>query len=49
MAQYGKWHPLAPAVLQPTDIANLALFLASDEATRINGATIAADAGWSAF
>jgi NAD(P)-dependent dehydrogenase (short-subunit alcohol dehydrogenase family) len=48
-AVYGKWHPLAPATLQPEDIANLALYLASDEAKLINGAVIPADAGWAAF
>lgn len=36
-----------PNMLDPEDIANLALFLASDEARHINGANIAADAGWS--
>ena len=33
---------------EPEDIAALALFLASDEARSINGAIIAADAGWTA-
>ena len=32
---------------QPIDIANAALFLASDESSLINGATVTADAGWS--
>ena len=39
---------LAPAYLQPGDIAALALFLASDETRHVNGAIIPADAGWSA-
>ena len=39
---------LIPAILEPTDIANLALFLASDESRYINGAIIPADAGWKA-
>ncbi len=39
---------LIPAVLDPSDIAALALFLASDESRRINGAIIPADAGWTA-
>lgn len=39
---------LAPAFLAPSDIASLALFLASDEARHINGAVIPADAGWDA-
>jgi len=32
---------------QPIDIANAALFPASDESSLINGATVTADAGWS--
>lgn len=40
---------LAPAYLNPIEIANLALFLASDEARFINGQAIAADGGWSAY
>lgn len=39
---------LAPAYLQPDDIASLALFLASDESRNVNGAIIPADAGWAA-
>jgi len=39
---------LAPAYLEASDIAALALFLASDEARYINGAIIPADAGWAA-
>ena len=38
---------IAPAVLEPEDIAWLALFLASDESRHVNGAIIPADAGWS--
>lgn len=37
---------LCPAFLDPIDIANVALFLASDEARMINGAVITADGGW---
>jgi NAD(P)-dependent dehydrogenase (short-subunit alcohol dehydrogenase family) len=44
----GAYASLIPAVLQPEDIAALALFLASDESRYINGAIIPADAGWTA-
>lgn len=47
-ARAGEYAALIPAVLDPADIANLALFLASDEARHINGANITADAGWTA-
>ena len=43
-----EFSALAPAYLQPSDIAALALFLASDESRSINGAIIPADAGWAA-
>jgi NAD(P)-dependent dehydrogenase (short-subunit alcohol dehydrogenase family) len=39
---------LIPAMLDPEDIANLALFLASDESRYINGTIIPADGGWKA-
>lgn len=44
----GLFDALAPAVLEPADIASLALFLASDESQHINGSIIAADGGWAA-
>ncbi len=47
-ARVGEFTALAPAYLEPSDIANLALFLASDESRQINGAIIPADAGWAA-
>ena len=34
---------------QPEDVANLALFLASDEAKHLNGSEIAIDAGMTAL
>ena len=40
---------LMPAMLEPAEIAALALFLASDDALHINGAIIPADAGWMAL
>ncbi|MBB4824974.1 NAD(P)-dependent dehydrogenase (short-subunit alcohol dehydrogenase family) [Sporosarcina luteola] len=40
---------LLPKSGQVQDIANIALFLASDESAYINGVALAADAGWSAY
>lgn len=47
-ARAGEYAALIPAVLDPAEIAALALFLASDESRHINGAIITADAGWTA-
>jgi len=47
-ARAGAYAALVPAILDPKDIAALALFLASDESRYINGAIIPADAGWTA-
>jgi NAD(P)-dependent dehydrogenase (short-subunit alcohol dehydrogenase family) len=47
-ARAAEYAALIPAVLDPADIAALALFLASDESRHINGAIIPADAGWTA-
>lgn len=38
-----------PRMGTPEEIAAVALFLASDDASFINGATLAADAGWTAY
>lgn len=38
-----------PRLGEPEEIAQLALFLASDESSFINGQVIAADAGWTAY
>jgi NAD(P)-dependent dehydrogenase (short-subunit alcohol dehydrogenase family) len=35
-----------PQMLNPIDIANVVLFLAGDSSRYVNGAVIAADAGW---
>lgn len=40
---------LNPRIANPREIANVALFLASDEASFVNGAVIVADGGWSAY
>lgn len=45
-ARFQVYQKVMPAVLKPIDIANLALFLASDESKMINGTIIPADAGW---
>jgi len=47
-ARYQTWYAAIPGQLKAIDIANLALFLASDESKMINGALIPADAGWTA-
>ncbi len=47
-ARAGEFAALVPAYLAPTDIASLALFLASDESRMVNGAIIPADGGWDA-
>ncbi|MFN5319607.1 MAG: SDR family oxidoreductase [Bacteroidia bacterium] len=41
--------PTMPRMGDPEEIARLALFLCSDDASLINGAVITADAGWSAY
>jgi NAD(P)-dependent dehydrogenase (short-subunit alcohol dehydrogenase family) len=46
--QAGVYASIIPAFLEAIDIANLALFLASDDSKMINGANIPADAGWTA-
>lgn len=38
-----------PRMGDPDEIARLALFLCSDDASLINGAVVSADAGWSAY
>jgi NAD(P)-dependent dehydrogenase (short-subunit alcohol dehydrogenase family) len=42
----GVYQAIMPGSLEAIDIANLALFLASDESRHINGAIIPADGGW---
>lgn len=40
---------LMPRTSEPSEVANVALFLASDDSSFINGAVIAADGGWTAY
>ena len=48
LARLMPFHNIAPGQLQPQDIANIVLMLASDATRMINGAEIAADAGLTA-
>jgi NAD(P)-dependent dehydrogenase (short-subunit alcohol dehydrogenase family) len=45
-ARAGEWAGLIPAFLQPMDVANVACFLASGEASMVNGAVVNVDGGW---
>jgi NAD(P)-dependent dehydrogenase (short-subunit alcohol dehydrogenase family) len=45
MARAVEFFSLGSAYLDPSEVASLALFLASDEARYINGAVVSADAG----
>jgi len=45
MARAVEFFSLASAYLEPSEIASLALYLASDESRYINGAMISADGG----
>ena len=49
IARCGLGHSTMPKTLEIGDVAKLALFLASDESTFINGQIIAADHGWRAI
>lgn len=43
-----RFHALMPVRMEAQDMADVALFLASDRAVRISGAEISADGGWCA-
>lgn len=48
IAEYaGRKQPLAGGLLEPADVAGLAVFLLSDESSRITGQVISVDGGWS--
>jgi NAD(P)-dependent dehydrogenase (short-subunit alcohol dehydrogenase family) len=40
---------LMPRIGEPQELANVALFLASDEASLVNGVVLPVDAGWDAY
>ncbi len=44
-----KTFPAIPRVAEPIEIARLALFLVSDDASYVNGSCVVIDGGWSAF
>ena len=48
LGRIGAWHAANPGMLEPIDIANAVLFLASPEARYINGVALPADMGWTA-
>jgi len=48
LGRLGTYHASAPGMLDPIDVANTILFLASDESRHLNGALIPVDMGWSA-
>ncbi|MFW5680971.1 MAG: SDR family oxidoreductase, partial [Pseudomonadota bacterium] len=47
--EYSKMRTPMPRLGRPEDIANAALFLASDEATYMTGHNLMVDGGWMAF
>lgn len=49
LARLGVGFPTAVRTGDPEEIANVILFLASDEASLVNGVAVAADAGWVAM
>lgn len=49
MQQSVRGVQLMPKAGQVSDIANIALFLASEDSSLINGVALAADAGWGAY
>jgi NAD(P)-dependent dehydrogenase (short-subunit alcohol dehydrogenase family) len=49
MEQLGKVASLIPRVAEPSEIAELALFLASERSSYVNGSCVVIDGGWTVF
>lgn len=49
MGRQGTGNALIPRVGEPKEIANLAVFLGSDESSFVNGQVIAIDGGWTTY
>ncbi|MGN1400811.1 MAG: SDR family oxidoreductase [Bacillus sp. (in: firmicutes)] len=48
-SRQGLGNSLIPKMGQPEEVAKLALFLASDDASYVNGVVVTADGGWSSY
>ena len=48
LERIGAYHLSSPGAMQPDGIASVTLFLASDDAAKVNGAILPVDMGWSA-
>ncbi len=46
LARIHAYHAVNPGMLEPIDIANAVLFLASDESRHLNGVVLPVDMGW---
>jgi NAD(P)-dependent dehydrogenase (short-subunit alcohol dehydrogenase family) len=40
---------LNPRLIEPEEVAKVALFLACDDSSAINGAVVTTDAGWTSY
>jgi len=49
MENLNKTLATLPRVADPAEVARIALFLVSSDASFVNGSCVVADAGWSAF